>query len=95
MTIIVVINCSLLAAILLSIKYWQKKYEIQKNLKNHRHQSESQLVNWYIVAILVVNFGFPWLLYVFYINEQLATFFSYVFIVANGMQVKGIRYCYS
>ena len=48
---------------------------------------ESQLVNWYLVIILLFNFGFPWLLYVFYINEQMAVFFSYFFIIINGTQV--------
>lgn len=64
----------------------KKHYEIRKETATN-FQSESQLINWHLVGILVVNFGFPWLFYVFYINEQMATIFSYVFIVANGTQV--------
>ncbi len=87
MTVLVLTNCCLLAAVLFRYKRIKRQqFEVQRELLQN-YQSESQLINWYLVVILLINFGLPWLSYVFYINEQMSTYFSYVFIVVNGTQV--------
>ena len=88
----ILINCCLLGAILSIVPTQSRQVQMQisKRFSGGKAAQNKQgpLVNWYLIAILLFNFGFPWLLYVFYINEQMGTFFSYFFIALNFTQVK-------
>ena len=44
------------------------------------------------IFVLVFNFGIPWILFIFYINQYMANVFSYVFIIVNGTQVSAYIY---
>lgn len=63
---------------------------IYKIVRSCRQKTNSKRVysNLFTAYILLFNFGIPWLLYVFYINEKLAAVFANIFIVVNGTQVK-------
>ncbi len=108
MTVIIYANCCLLCATLLG-SYLNKLKKIKKKNNNenevyeaNQHSTSSvevkqnslnNHVNWHMVLVLLFNFGLPWMLYVFYINEQMAPVFSYVFILLNGTQVKYSCFC--
>ena len=76
---IILINCGILGNILTAIV----------RLKNQRllKGKDRQYVSPYTVYVLLFNFGIPWILYVFYINQYMAAVFSYIFIIVNGTQV--------
>ncbi|KAH9394936.1 hypothetical protein TYRP_004999 [Tyrophagus putrescentiae] len=86
----ILINCCLLGAILSIVPTQSRQVQMQISKRfsggKAARNKQGPLVNWYLIAILLFNFGFPWLLYVFYINEQMGTFFSYFFIALNFTQ---------
>lgn len=76
---IILINGYLLGHILVSI-IRMKRSQLLKSKDSH-------YVNPYTVYILLFDFGVPWILYVMYINQEMAVVFSYIFILVNGTQV--------
>lgn len=79
MTVIIFTNTLILGSIIYKI--------VRNSCCRPKTSSKRVTSNLFTAYILLFNFGIPWLLYVFYINEQLAAVFGTIFIVVNGTQV--------
>lgn len=85
MTLFILVNFGLFISILLKVFCRTDNAEVVVNKSAPTKQVD---LRWLMVLILIFNFGIPWLLYVFYINEMLSFYFTYIFIIFNGSQVR-------